>query len=245
MTFSRISVHPTWALFMTQISRTAASLTRSMIARWYGARSVRHRPGSALDSLLSLLSASAHWLTVNRGGGRRIDSRSLAVSLAFCQLFSGLRTWVEVGELGQGLVELSVDEVSSKVRIPGVHARRELRGRGEQARAERRERPAHHGGHVSAVHELAALLGVLELRFLALRSREPRALLVEVEELLVVERRRLGRATADELVAHVGPVVERLAAAALPRLQSPLAERLRRDAEEQRGHLLVEQQPLV
>src|SRR5690606_35329356 len=186
MTFSRISVHPTWALFMTQISRTAGSLTRSMIARWYGARSVRHRPGSALDSLLSLLSASAHWLTVNRGGGLRIDSRSRAVSLAFSQLCVRLRTGVEISELGKGLVELSVDEVSSKVRVSRVHTWGELRGRAEEARAERSQRAAHDRDHVRAVHQLAASHGVLKVRLLALRPRQARALLIEIEELDVL-----------------------------------------------------------
>ena len=39
-----------------------------MIPRWYGARLVRHCPGSALLSVLSLRSRSAHSLTVSRGG---------------------------------------------------------------------------------------------------------------------------------------------------------------------------------
>jgi hypothetical protein len=46
-----------------------------MISRRYGARSVRHWPGSALLSALSFLCASAHWLTVSCGFGFHLDSR--------------------------------------------------------------------------------------------------------------------------------------------------------------------------
>src|SRR5512134_2516859 len=53
---------------------TAPSEIASMMPRWYSARLVRHRPGSALASELSRRFASAQSLIESSGGGFRIES---------------------------------------------------------------------------------------------------------------------------------------------------------------------------
>ena len=63
---------------ITTIS-TPASEIASMIPRWYSARLVRHWPGSALASELSLRFASAQSLIVSSGGGRRVWSAFFTV----------------------------------------------------------------------------------------------------------------------------------------------------------------------
>ena len=67
-----ISVLPTCADDIITIVSIVASATVSMISRWYSARLVRHRPGSALDSGESLRLWSAHSLTVSLGGAFQI-----------------------------------------------------------------------------------------------------------------------------------------------------------------------------
>src|SRR6059058_4918499 len=73
------SVLPIWAELMTTTMWMAGSLTASIIPRWYSARAVIQRPGSALDSAESRRLLSAHCETVRRGGSRQrsADLRSL------------------------------------------------------------------------------------------------------------------------------------------------------------------------
>ena len=66
------SVLPICADDIITIVSILASATVSIISRWYSARLVRHRPGSALDSGDSLRFSSAHWLTVSFGGAFHI-----------------------------------------------------------------------------------------------------------------------------------------------------------------------------
>ena len=71
--FSSISLLPTCALAMITICQIPGCVKLSMMALWYGARSVRHAPGSALDSDTSTRFASAHSDTVCFAGGLKIE----------------------------------------------------------------------------------------------------------------------------------------------------------------------------
>ena len=72
MKFSSMPDLPNCApLISTTCSQGWLGLSASMIARWYGARSVRHSPRSAADSELSRRFSSAHCETVMSGGGSR------------------------------------------------------------------------------------------------------------------------------------------------------------------------------
>ena len=72
--FSSISLLPTCALAMMTICQTPGWVKLSMISRWYGARSVRQIPGSALLSETRYRFLSAHWETVCTAGGRNISN---------------------------------------------------------------------------------------------------------------------------------------------------------------------------
>ena len=78
MKFSSMLDLPNWApLISTTCSQGCDGLRASMIARWYGARSVRHSPRSAADSELSRRFSSAHCDTVMSGGGRTTGHQHL------------------------------------------------------------------------------------------------------------------------------------------------------------------------
>src|SRR5690606_20922503 len=124
--------------------------------------------------------------TVNRGGGLRTENNSLAVSLAFSQLFVGDRTGVEVCKFGEGFVDLSFDEVSSKVRIPSIHERRQLRGRRQQPSAKCRQGSAERLHHVLTTDQLPPSDRDLELRLFPLSPSQAGALLVEIQAPLAI-----------------------------------------------------------
>ena len=77
--FSSISLFPACALAKTTIRHIPGALNASMISFWYGARSVRQRPGSLLLSVTSTRFSSAHSLTSLRHGGRNISIVSWAL----------------------------------------------------------------------------------------------------------------------------------------------------------------------
>src|SRR2546428_13682903 len=81
MKFSRIPVFPNCApLISTTCSQGWLGLSASIMARWYGTRSVRHSPRSAADSELNRRFSPAHWDTVMSGGGSTTSATSIWIS---------------------------------------------------------------------------------------------------------------------------------------------------------------------
>ena len=92
-TFRMHSVFPTCAEDITTTSSTRGSEKASMMPCRYGARAVRHCPGSALASRESTRNRSAHSDTVSRGGGAKRRRRS---SSRICATRTVAVSWVAI-----------------------------------------------------------------------------------------------------------------------------------------------------
>src|SRR5690242_7818944 len=97
MILRHVSVFPTWLELSTTIVPVAGLLASSMMPRKYGVRDVYHLPASALASGLNIRQLSAHWLTVNLGGGLKVskvlfshssDHRRESIGAEFAENFS-------------------------------------------------------------------------------------------------------------------------------------------------------------
>src|SRR5690349_6629633 len=166
-----------------------------MMPRWYGARSVRHLPGSADAPRESMRKRSAHWEIVNRGGGakrrrrRLISERRRArapVTLGGERVSVGvvivriLRNVVGAMQLLEELVDQRLERgLRGARRLVTDPLGAELGRERQQSRPDATKGLLDRAVEALHLHELTPLLREFQLRQLCLGHLSPRACVVQ------------------------------------------------------------------